>query len=142
MRLGELQAFVLESIKHKAEDAFRGKEVTLICEDRLDFDSEVQRALSVAGGVAIVIGTPSAVRNGEALSRISLLCNVSIMALEVVQLNRCDDGRHITALAAAQEAALALDDNIFQNNSIRQEADESSGVLTARVDAQVSITLD
>lgn len=109
-------------------------------EDSHDVVQEVATHLQQAGGVALVVLTPSAERNGFSKKGLpARLDGVAVSAVEIPALNRLDPSR-MTALQAAQRAAHLLDGRTLEWRSLRQDAG-GDGTLTVRAEFGISVIL-
>ena len=138
MTLKELQLEIAERL-NADETLLRGG-CRAFAEDAHDVVQEVATHLQQAGGVALVVLTPSAERNGFSKKGLpARLDGVAVSAVEFPALNRLDPSR-MTALQAAQRAAHLLDGRTLEWRSLRQDAG-GAGTLTARAEFGISVIL-
>lgn len=140
MTLYEYQQSIADSLN--ADETLLQGGCEALAEDSLELLFRVARCVNEQGGVALVVTTPEAERLGDDEGAIA----VEIPALEIVcvekpGVNRTREGA-MTALQAAQRAAVVLDSPELHFLRIRQESDESAGTLSAIVTFQTSATLD
>ena len=138
MTLRQLQRQIAETLND--DEALRQGGCRAFAEDSHDVVQEVATHLQQAGGVALVVLTPSAERNGSSPRGLpARLDGVAVSAVEVPALNRLDTAR-MTALQAAQRAAHLLDGRTLEWRSIRQDA-APDGTVTARAEFGISVML-
>ena len=138
MTLKELQLKIAESL-NADETLLRGG-CRAFAEDTHNVVQEVATHLQQAGGVALVVLTPSAERNGFSKKGLpARLDGVAVSAVEVPALNRLDPSR-MTALQAAQRVAHLLDGRTLEWRSLRQDAGDD-GTLTVRAEFGISVIL-
>ena len=129
MTLKELQ----EDIKARldASDALVKGGCLAICEDALTAVNDIQQQLTTRRGLALVVATPEATRDGVAAEGIQCEVRVRVVCLELPGLRATRGRWALTALAAAQLVARALDGADYCFEAIRQTSDEKSGTLRA-----------
>ena len=138
MTLKELQLEIAERL-NADETLLRGG-CRAFAEDSHDVVQEVATHLHEAGGVALVVLTPSAERNGCSPKGLpARIDGLAVAAVEVPALNRLDPSR-MTALQAAQRAAHLLDGRTLGWRSLRQESG-GDGTLTVRAEFDTSVML-
>ncbi len=109
-------------------------------EDTHNVVQEVTTHLQQTCGVALVVFTPSAERNGFSKKGLpARLDGVAVSAVEVPALNRLDPSR-MTALQAAQRVVHLLDGRTLEWRSLRQDAGVD-GTLTVRAEFGISVIL-
>lgn len=138
MTLKELQLKIAERLN--ADEALLRGGCRAFAEDTHDVVQEVATHLHEAGGVALVVLTTSAERNGCSPKGLpARIDGLAVAAVEVPALNRLDPSR-MTALQAAQRAAHLLDGRTLEWRSIRQDA-APDGTVTARAEFGISVIL-
>ena len=109
-------------------------------EDTHDVVQEVAAQLQQDGGVALVVLTPSAEREGYSPEGLpARIDGLAVAAVEIPALNRLDPSR-MTALQAAQRAAHLLDGRTLEWRSLRQEPG-NDGTVTVRAEFGISTIL-
>lgn len=141
MTLFEYQQSIADSLN--ADETLLQGGCEALAEDSLELLFRVACCVNEQGGVALVVTTPEAERLGDDEAG---AIAVEIPALEIVcvekpGVNRTRDNA-MTALQAAQRAAIVLDSPELHFLRIRQESDENAGTLSAIVTFQTSATLD
>lgn len=121
----DMQCDIRGLCRHVARELSRlpwpdGSGVTVLCEEEGDAWATAAEALSSAdGGVALVVRAGEATPGGrDAEGRLVLECRLELAAQEVPALNRLDHTR-MTALQAAEFAALSVEGEDFRLDSIR-----------------------
>lgn len=138
MTLKELQLKIAERLN--ADEALLRGGCRAFAEDTHDVVQEVATHLHEAGGVALVVLTPSAERNGCSPKGLpAALESLAVAAVEFPAVNRLDASR-LTALQAAQRVAHLLDGRELAWRSLRQEA-SPDGSVTVRAEFQTTIML-
>ena len=137
MKIREFQTGVAELI-NGIEELVKGG-CKAFAEDSLTVQNDVKNALTTAAGVAIAVTTPDLTRNGDAIGCIPCDSPMAVRVMEMPSLNRANPD-HLTAMDAAEIIARELDGGQFCFNRIRQSVDERSGVLTAEVSFNTTIT--
>ena len=140
MKLIELQQQIAAILN--ADETLSQGGCKAFAEDALDFEAEAARHLHEAGSVAIAVLTPSVSRGGGFCAD-GIPVAVDELVVEAAELpgvNRAHEGA-LTALAAAQRAALVLDSQTIEFHGIRQNADAATGTLTASVSFSTNIML-
>ena len=138
MTLGELQLQIAAILN--ADETLRQGGCRAFAEDSHDVVLAVEKHLQQDGGVALVVLTPSAERNGCSPRGLpARLDGVAVSAVEIPALNRLDPTR-MTALQAAQRAARLLDGRTLEWRSLRQDAGDD-GTVTARAEFGISVIL-
>lgn len=87
----------------------------LLYERQKDFRSELEKAVRVLGGVAILVLTPRA-RNqapGSGSSTVACRCELVVSVLENVLLNSGSKGTRIGASEWAEQVVLALNNHVW-----------------------------
>lgn len=136
----------IKEFQQQIADALNGVESLIqggckaIAEDSLSVIADVEQQLQQAAGVAVVVTTPSLTRNGCAYDGLPCDAKLSIKCIELPALNRVIAG-HLTAMDAAETVARTLDGSEFNFSSISQTADRQTGILTATVEFNITITI-
>lgn len=138
MTLKELQLEIAERLN--ADEALLRGGCRAFAEDAHDVVQEVATHLHEAGGVALVVLTPSAEREGFHPDGLpARIDGLAVAAVEIPAVNRLDPAR-LTALQAAQRVAGLLDGSDLEWRSLRQEAGDD-GALTVRAEFGASVIL-
>ncbi len=138
MTLKEVQLKIAERLN--ADETLLHGGCKAFAEDSHDVVQEVATHLHEAGGVALVVLTPSADREGFHPSGLpSRLDGLAVAAVEFPAVNRLDASR-MTALQAAQRVAHLLDGRDLEWRSMRQEA-SPDGSLTVRTEFGATVIL-
>ena len=139
MTLLELQQAVCDALN--ADETLRLGGCEAMPEDALDIAATIARRGKTARGVALIVLTTRADRSGSSSDGIPLdVPELGVAAVELPTLNRARPGA-LTALAAAQRAAVVLDSPEFAFKSLAQAEDEQAGLLTATATFSASIIL-
>ena len=138
MTLKQLQLEIAKALN--ADEALMQGGCKAFAEDTHDVVQEVAAQLQQAGGVALVVLTPSAERNGHSPKGLpARIDGLAVAAVEIPALNRLDPSR-MTALQAAQRAAHLLDGRTLEWRSLRQEPG-NDGTVTVRAEFGISTIL-
>lgn len=138
MTLKELQLKIAEALN--ADETLMQGGCRAFAEDSHDVVQEVATHLHEVGGVALVVLTPSADRNGCSPKGLpASIESLAVAAIEIPAVNRLDPSR-MTALQAAQRVAHLLDGRELAWRSLRQDP-SPDGSLTVRAEFQTSIML-
>lgn len=139
MKIREFQQRVADALNGHEEFVQGGCKA--FAEDQLDLVGGLNRQLSMARGIGVVVTTPEFSRNGCRDGGIPVETRLSIVAMEKPAINRGRSGA-ITALDAAELVASALDGEQFNLTRIFQTADEQKGVVSATAEFNVQIVLN
>ena len=138
MTLKQLQLEIAKALN--ADEALVQGGCRAFAEDTHDVVQEVAAQLQQAGGVALVVLTPSAEREGYSPDGLpARIDGLAVAAVEIPALNRLDPSR-MTALQAAQRAAHLLDGRTLEWRSLRQEPG-NDGTVTVRAEFGISTIL-